>query len=233
MDRSWLRNRERGKERASHPVVQSRGWRPVLRPFMVRIALCGPRPCMELEWLWGTPRELRNQSSWYRERERHAPRAGTHTLLHTHTCTHTEETSWESAWLGHTSPSRASPLPWGQLRSRGGRPAAGLSLRQSVKRPRNSASERGVETWTFGEPRNVLGSLLGLLHFVLFSGKQMEKKAPFPHFWRLICINRPNPITFRVNRETVRSQALGLGRRAEGDGALLVLPGPLCSLQCL
>ena len=61
----------------------------------------------------------------------------------------------------------------------------------------------------------------------------MEKISPFPHFWRLICINRPDPITFRVNRETVRSRALGPGLRAGGDGALLVLPGLLHVLKGL
>lgn len=61
----------------------------------------------------------------------------------------------------------------------------------------------------------------------------MEKISPFPHFWRLIYINRPGPITFRVNRETVRSRALGPGPRAGGDGALLVLLGLLMSLRAL
>ena len=154
----------------------------------------------------------------------------------THSCTHTcggHMLRVCPAW--HTPPSPASPPAMGQLKSRGrGWPPA---IAPSLPPERETARElgRGVGSGDLdiGEPRNVLGSLLGLLHFVLFSGKQMEKISPFPHFWRLICINRPDPITFRVNRETVRSRALGPGPRAGGDQAFLVLPGLLLVLKGL
>lgn len=89
----------------------------------------------------------------------------------------------------------------------------------------------GVETWTFWEPRNVLGSLLGLLHFVLFSGKQLGKKALFPHFWRLIYINRLNPITFRVNRNSPSEVKKALQPWVwPGRTRLVSLPHPLVFL---
>lgn len=89
----------------------------------------------------------------------------------------------------------------------------------------------GAETWTFGEPKNVLGSLLGLLHFVLFSGKHMGKKNPFPHFWRLIVINRPNLITFRVNRNPIRSQESASASGVAEACVPGVSPRPLVSLR--
>ena len=55
-----------------------------------------------------------------------------------------------------------------------------------------------METWTLGEPRNVLGSLLGLLHFVLFSGKQMEKKkSPIPTYLKADLYKQTKPDKFQ------------------------------------
>lgn len=149
-------------------------------------------------------------------------------LAHRDTCTHplctcahthTHARRWAESVAGSGPPSPCSPLSWGQLRRETPPPPCSpISLpKHEAPRKLGLGGSGDLDVWG---PRNVPGFLLALLRFVLFSGKQMEKKkAPFPHFWRLICINRPKPITLRVNGGALPSLAPGPGLRAGGDGA--------------
>lgn len=123
------------------------------------------------------------------------------------------------AWLARGPPALAHPCLGGSSEGRPRLPPAAPSLCQSMKRLGNSASE-GVETWMFGDRGMFLASFWPFYVLSCFLGnKWKKKKAPFPHFWRLICINRPKPITLRVNGGALPSLAPGPGLRAGGDGA--------------
>lgn len=144
-------------------------------------------------------------------------------LAHRDTCTHplctcahthTHARRWAESVAGSGPPSPCSPLSWGQLRRETPPPP-----RSPVSLPKHEAPRKlglggsgDLDVWG---PRNVPGFLLALLRFVLFSGKQMEKKkSPIPSFLEADLYKQTKADNSQSKRRSPPES--GTGSRAEG-----------------
>lgn len=111
-----------------------------------------------------------------------------HVCTHTYVCTHINmraHARTQERWAECSSPPRLHPRVgrWPEL-----------------KRPRNVALE-GERRPGHGETGMFLAPFWAF--YILSVFWETHGESPFPHSWRLICINRPDLITCGVNRNAV------------------------------